>query len=247
MRPRPRSSTGWPGPDALRARVGTGAVVGTLPGAGDRVRGRRHGRRAAAATTTPPGRPWPSRGGWPSRCPRTRAASVWAWSRWRCCARRSGAGWWRRRSSRPSWRSARCAAPEARADAGPRTGARRSARARRWAASPPPPGPTASRSPGRRAQVRLSGQTPPPSPTRPRPTSPSSWPTAASTASTCARRGGRRRCSAMDRTRELGVLTFDGTPARFLGGEEAADAPARPGGHAGQRRDARRGRPRARP
>jgi alkylation response protein AidB-like acyl-CoA dehydrogenase len=28
--------------------------------------------------------------------------------------------------------------------------------------------------------------------------------------------------SAMDRTRELGVLTFDGTPARFLGGEEAA-------------------------
>jgi alkylation response protein AidB-like acyl-CoA dehydrogenase len=28
--------------------------------------------------------------------------------------------------------------------------------------------------------------------------------------------------SAMDRTRELGVLAFDGTPARFLGGEEAA-------------------------
>jgi alkylation response protein AidB-like acyl-CoA dehydrogenase len=28
--------------------------------------------------------------------------------------------------------------------------------------------------------------------------------------------------SAMDRTRELGVLTFDGTPARFLGGEDAA-------------------------
>ena len=28
--------------------------------------------------------------------------------------------------------------------------------------------------------------------------------------------------SAMDRTRELGVLTFDGTPARFLGGGEAA-------------------------
>ncbi len=28
--------------------------------------------------------------------------------------------------------------------------------------------------------------------------------------------------SAMDRTRELGVLVFDGTPARFLGGEEAA-------------------------
>ena len=28
--------------------------------------------------------------------------------------------------------------------------------------------------------------------------------------------------SAMDRTRELGVLTFDGTPARLLGGEDAA-------------------------
>jgi alkylation response protein AidB-like acyl-CoA dehydrogenase len=28
--------------------------------------------------------------------------------------------------------------------------------------------------------------------------------------------------SAMDRTRELGTLTFDGTPARFLGGEQAA-------------------------
>jgi alkylation response protein AidB-like acyl-CoA dehydrogenase len=28
--------------------------------------------------------------------------------------------------------------------------------------------------------------------------------------------------SAMDRTRELGVLSFDGTPARFLGGDEAA-------------------------
>jgi alkylation response protein AidB-like acyl-CoA dehydrogenase len=28
--------------------------------------------------------------------------------------------------------------------------------------------------------------------------------------------------SAMDRTRELGVLAFDGTPARFLGGEDAA-------------------------
>jgi alkylation response protein AidB-like acyl-CoA dehydrogenase len=28
--------------------------------------------------------------------------------------------------------------------------------------------------------------------------------------------------SAMDRTRELGVLEFDGTPARFLGGEDAA-------------------------
>jgi alkylation response protein AidB-like acyl-CoA dehydrogenase len=29
--------------------------------------------------------------------------------------------------------------------------------------------------------------------------------------------------SAMDRTRELGVLTFDDTPARLLGGEDAAD------------------------
>ncbi len=37
------------------------------------------------------------------------------------------------------------------------------------------------------------------------------------------RRAGRPEpLPAMDRTRELGVLAFDGTPARFLGGDEAA-------------------------
>ena len=110
------------GHDALRARVGTGAVVGTLPGAGDvRSRGRRRPRtaRCADGDTTPRcGRPWPSRVGSPSSCPRTRGVSDSAWWRSPCSAKRSDDAWWRRPSCPQSWRWGRCAAPEARADDG---------------------------------------------------------------------------------------------------------------------------------
>ena len=51
---------------------------------------------------------------------------------------------------------------------------------------------------------------------------------------------------AMDRTRELGTLRFDRTPARHLGGAGRRCRGARPGRHSRQRRDARRRRPGAR-
>ncbi len=48
------------------------------------------------------------------------------------------------------------------------------------------------------------------------------WRQTVSTGSICAPRAVRRRCRPWTVRRELGVLAFDGTPARFLGGEEAA-------------------------
>ena len=85
-------------------------------GQGRRRRGRRHAARdrlpgravttttaRPAASTGPPGPPWPIRAGWPSNCPRAKAASTWGWSRSPCCASRSDDAWWRRPSCPPSW------------------------------------------------------------------------------------------------------------------------------------------------
>jgi alkylation response protein AidB-like acyl-CoA dehydrogenase len=86
------------------------------------------------------------------------------------------------------------------------------------AVAPGPNGLTVSESGG---QVRLSGQT-----------APVAYAPSADVAVVLADRGvyavdlrtegNPAPLSVMDRTRELGVLAFDGTPARFVGGEEAA-------------------------
>ena len=105
---------------------------------------------------------------------------------------------------------------------GRRNGVRRLAWAMQWAASPPPPDRMAWPSRGPQGEVRLSGAT-----------APVAYAPSADLAVVLAegrvygvdlRTEGRPApLSAMDRTRELGVLAFDGTPARLLGGEEAAE------------------------
>jgi alkylation response protein AidB-like acyl-CoA dehydrogenase len=206
------------GSDALRARVGSGAIVGTLPGAG---------AVSGAATDAPTGYD----------------GAVWSamaeqgWLAIELPEEESGLGLGmvelavlceeigRRLVAAPFLPTivalgALCG-DEARADAG----------TKEWrealglgdavgcvAAAPGPDGLSVS---GPAGQVRLSGRTPP-----------VAYAPSADIAVVLAQGGvygvdlrteGRPApLSAMDRTRELGVLVFDGTPARLLGGAEAA-------------------------
>ena len=207
------------GSDALRARVGTGAIVGTLPGAG-----------AASGDTTvdvPTGYDdavWSAMAdqGWLAiELPEDDGGLGLGMVELAVLCEEIG----RRLVAAPFLSTivalGALSTDEARADAG----------TKEWretlgqgdavgcvAAAPGPNGLTVS---GPEGQVRLSGQTPP-----------VAYAPSADVAVVLAADGvygvdlradGRPApLSAMDRTRELGVLAFDGTPARFLGGEEAA-------------------------
>ena len=210
---------GMAGPDALRARVGTGAIVGTLPGAG-----------AASGDTA-------------ADAPHGYDESVWSamaeqgWLAIELPEDEGGLGMGmvelavlceeigRRLVAAPFLPTivalgALCG-NEARADAGTkdwREALGQGAAVGCVATAPDGGGLTVS---GTAGQVCLSGRTPP-----------VAYAPSADVAVVLAAGGvygvdlrteGRPApLSAMDRTRELGVLAFDGTPALFLGGEEAA-------------------------
>jgi alkylation response protein AidB-like acyl-CoA dehydrogenase len=210
---------GMAGSDALRARVGTGAIVGTLPGAG-------------AAT-----------GGTAADAPHGYDDAVWSamaeqgWLAIELPDDEGGLGMGmvelavlceeigRRLVAAPFLPTivalgALCG-NEARADAATkdwREALGQGAAVGCVAAAPGAGGLTVS---GPEGQVCLSGRTPP-----------VAYAPSADVAVVLAAGGvygvdlrteGRPApLSAMDRTRELGVLAFDGTPALFLGGEEAA-------------------------
>jgi alkylation response protein AidB-like acyl-CoA dehydrogenase len=210
---------GMAGPDALRARVGTGAVVGTLPGAG-----------AASGDTA-------------ADAPRGYDDAVWSamaeqgWLAIELPEDEGGLGMGmvelavlceeigRRLVAAPFLPTivalgALCG-NEARADAGTkdwREALGQGAAVGCVAAAPGVGGLTVS---GPEGQVCLTGRTPP-----------VAYAPSADVAVVLAAGGvygvdlrteGRPApLSAMDRTRELGVLAFDGTPARFLGGKETA-------------------------
>ena len=202
-----RCSTGWPGTTRCGPASGPGRSSARCPGSRGGVGGRTTvGGRARTATTTPSGRPWPSRAGWRSSCPRTRAASAWAWSRSPCCARRSGAAWWPPRSCPRSWRSARCAAPRRGPTPRPRSGARRWARATAVGCVAAVAGrrPAHGRRAGRRRRRARAARTPPVGLRALGRRRRGRSPTAASTRSTCAPHGRPTPLPAMDRTRELG-------------------------------------------
>jgi alkylation response protein AidB-like acyl-CoA dehydrogenase len=207
------------GSDALRARVGTGAIVGTLPGAGAPI-----GGTAADAPEGFDDAVWSAMAeqGWLAiELPEDESGLGLGMVELAVLCEEIG----RRLVAAPFLPTivalgALCG-DEARADA----------RTKDWrealgqgdavgcvAAAPGPNGLTVTGSGG---QVRLSGQTPP-----------VAYAPSADVAVVLAAGGvygvdlrteGRPApLPAMDRTRELGVLAFDGTPARFLGGEEAA-------------------------
>jgi alkylation response protein AidB-like acyl-CoA dehydrogenase len=210
---------GMAGSDALRARVGTGSVVGTLPGAG---------ATAAAGVADAPhgydGAVWS-------------AMAEQGWLAIELAEDEGGLGLGmvelavlceeigRRLVAAPFLPTivalGALSSEEARADAGTkdwREALSEGAAVGCVAAAPGSSGLTAS---GPREQIRLSGQTPP-----------VAYAPSADVAVVQAdgavygvdlRAHGRPApLSAMDRTRELGVLAFDDTPARFLGGAEAA-------------------------
>ena len=74
--------------------------------------------------------------------------------------------------------------------------------------------------PGGEVAPHAGSRRPPPTP--PRPTWPSSWPPTASTRSTCAAEGRPAPSPPWTARGSSGVLAFDGTPARRLGGTDAA-------------------------
>jgi alkylation response protein AidB-like acyl-CoA dehydrogenase len=211
---------GMAGPDALRARVGTGAIVGTLPGAGDVPRD--------------PG----------ADAPRGYDEAVWSamaeqgWLAIELPEDEGGLGLGmvelavlceeigRRLVAAPFLPTivalAALCGEEARAEAATkdwREALGQGAAVGCVAAAPGRNGLTVSGSGG---QARLSGRTPP-----------VAYAPSADVAVVLAGDGGvygvdlrtegqPAALPAMDRTRELGVLAFDGTPALFLGGKEAA-------------------------
>ncbi len=213
---------GMAGTDALRARVGTGAIVGTLPGAGAVPRG-----GAADAPHGYDGAVWSAMAdqGWLAiELPEDEGGLGMGMVELAVLCEEIG----RRLVAAPFLPTivalgALCGA-EARDDAATKDwrealGRRRRGGLRgRGAGGERPHGQRVGA--GQTGRASAAGRRP--SPSRPPPTSPWSWPPAASTGSICAARAGPRPLSAMDRTRELGVLAFDGTPALFLGGEEAA-------------------------
>jgi len=211
---------GMAGPDALRARVGPGSIVGTLPGAGDVQRD-----GAADAPQGFDAAVWSAMAdqGWLGiELPEDEGGLGLGMVELAVLCEEIG----RRLVAAPFLPTvvalgALCG-PEARADAGTedwREALGRGVAVGCVAGAPGPNGLTVTAEPG--GPVRLSGETPP-----------VAFAPSADVAVVLAAGGvygvdlrneGRPRpLPAMDRTRELGVLAFDGTPARFLGGEEAA-------------------------
>ncbi len=210
---------GMAGSDALRARVGSGAVVGTLPGAGEVPRD--------AAADAPHGYDeavWSAMAeqGWLAiELPEDEGGLGLGMVELAVLCEEIG----RRLVAAPFLPTiavlAALCGDEARAEAGTkdwREALGRGAAVGCVAAAPGGNGLTVSGSGGR---VRLSGRTPP-----------VAYAPSADVAVVLAGDGvygvdlGQEErpaaLPAMDRTRELGVLAFDGTPALFLGGEEAA-------------------------
>ena len=213
---------GRAGHDALRARVGTGAVVGTLPGAGD-----------AAANTAA------------SDAPRGYDAAVWdamseqGWLALEQPEDEGGLGLGlvevavlceelgRRLVAAPFLPSVvalgALSGPDARADAG--TKEWREALCQGSAVGctvVAPAGRIVVTDAGTEGEVRLDGEMPPTL------YAPSADVAVVLTgagvyAVDLRATGNPEALSAMDRTRELGVLTFDGTPARRVGGADAAE------------------------
>jgi alkylation response protein AidB-like acyl-CoA dehydrogenase len=211
---------GMAGPDARRARVGNGVIVGTLPGAG-----------AATGDTT-------------ADAPRGYDGAIWSamaeqgWLAIELPEDEGGLGLGmvelavlceeigRRLVAAPFLSTiaalgALCG-DEARADAGTKDWREALGQGDAVGCVAVAPGASGiSVEEGADGQARLSGQTPP-----------VAYAASADIAVVLAgggvygvdlRAGGRPEpLSAMDRTRELGVLAFDGTPARFLGGMDAA-------------------------
>jgi alkylation response protein AidB-like acyl-CoA dehydrogenase len=210
---------GMAGSDALRARVGTGAIVGTLPGAGAAS-----GDTAADAPHGYDHTVWSAMAeqGWLAiELPEDEGGLGMGMVELAVLCEEIG----RRLVAAPFLPTivalgALCG-NEARADAATkdwREALGQGAAVGCVAAAPGVGGLTVS---GPEGQVRLSGRTPP-----------VAYAPSADVAVVLAAGGvygvdlrteGRPSpLSAMDRTRELGVLAFEGTPALFLGGEEAA-------------------------
>jgi alkylation response protein AidB-like acyl-CoA dehydrogenase len=211
---------GMAGPDALRARVGAGAIVGTLPGAGEVPLG--------VTADTPQGYDeavWSAMAeqGWLAiELPEDEGGLGLGMVELAVLCEEIG----RRLVAAPFLPTivalAALCTDEARAEAGTkdwREALGQGAAVGCVAAAPGRNGVTVSGSDG---QVRLSGRTPP-----------VAYAPSADVAVVVAGAGGvygvdlrqvgrPPALPAMDRTRELGALAFDGTPALFLGGEEAA-------------------------
>jgi alkylation response protein AidB-like acyl-CoA dehydrogenase len=210
---------GMAGSDALRARVGTGAIVGTLPGAGaasgesavDAPRGYDHAVWSAMAEQ-----------GWLAiELPEAEGGLELGMVELAVLCEEIG----RRLVAAPFLPTivalgALCG-DEARADVGTKDWREALGEGAAVGCVAAAPGPGSLTVSGPRGQERLSGKTPP-----------IAYAPSADVAVVLAagavygvdlRTEGRPApLSAMDRTRELGVLAFDDTPALFLGGEEAA-------------------------
>ena len=211
---------GMAGSDALRARVGTGAIVGTLPGAGAAS-----GETAADAPRGYDNAVWSAMAeqGWLAiELPEDEGGLGMGMVELAVLCEEIG----RRLVAAPFLPSivalgALCG-DEARADAGTKEWREALGQGDAVGCVAAAPGPRSLTVSGTQGQVRLSGKT-----------SPVAYAPSADVAVVLADGGvygvdlrteGRPEpLSAMDRTRELGVLAFDGTPARFLGDEAAAD------------------------
>jgi alkylation response protein AidB-like acyl-CoA dehydrogenase len=206
------------GADALRARVGTGAIVGTLPGAG---------AASADATDAPTGYDeavWAAMAdqGWLAiELPEDESGLELGMLELAVLCEEVG----RRLVAAPFLPTivalgALCG-DEARADAGTKEWREALGSGDAVGCVAAAPGPNGLRVSGSEGAARLNGQTPP-----------VAYAPSADLAVVIAdggvygvdlrAEGCPAPLSAMDRTRELGVLAFDDTPAQFLGGEEAA-------------------------
>ncbi len=207
------------GSDALRARVGPGAIVGTLPGAGTPPRG-----TAADAPRGFDDAVWSAMGeqGWLAiELPEDESGLGLGMVELAVLCEEVG----RRLVAAPFLPTVvalgALSGEEARADAWTRDWREALGRGVAVGCVAAAPGPDGLTVTGSAGQVRLRGQTPP-----------VAYAPSADVAVVLAaggvygvdlRSAGRPApLPAMDRTRELGVLAFDGTPARFLGGAEAA-------------------------
>jgi len=207
------------GSDALRARVGPGAIVGTLPGAGAAS-----GEAVVNAPTGYDGAVWSAMAdqGWLAiELPEDDGGLGLGMVELAVLCEEIG----RRLVAAPFLPTivalgALCG-DEARADSGTKEWREALGQGEAVGCVAAAPGPDRLTVAAADGQVRLSGQT-----------APVAYAPSADVAVVLADGGvygvdlraeGRPApLSAMDRTRELGVLAFDGTPARFLGGEEAA-------------------------